>query len=149
MYRKKTQIAKQLKSLELATGWTGMFILKSPDDKSVIHGATDSPMEMNFQHGKPIIDIAFLNQDKKCNKKINMSKIVSKLSKQKRQAQSFVPESPLPSPEKLPDCLRDLAGRQRNTLSDVSLSVLNFSDCSHEIASPVIKRKQGQKKSQL
>ena len=79
-----------------------------------------------------------------------MSNIVSKLSKQKRQAQSFVPESPMPSPQKMPDRLRDLAGRQRNTLSEMSLSMLNVSDSSHELASPVIKKgKQGQKQCHL
>lgn len=50
--RKKINIFKQLKSLQLAIGYTGVLILKEEIDKGIIYGGTDGEMIQKFKKKK-------------------------------------------------------------------------------------------------
>ena len=46
----------KMKQLESSTGYTGFFILQSPNERHVIHGTTNGLMQERFEKGEPLMD---------------------------------------------------------------------------------------------
>ena len=96
--------------------------LKSPDKSRITYGGTDQDLQGNLQKDHRLVDPELL-KSKRTAKKVDMTKIMAKIQQQKRTCSVVVPESPMPSPEKLRDCIRDLAVVQRNNLSSLHMNV--------------------------
>lgn len=71
-------------------------------------------------------------------KKIDMSKIMDRIACSERVVSGLIPETPLPSPSKLPTCLSDLAVSQQNALINLNI---NMDDSTSLVSSLVIKKK--------
>ncbi|CAC5403288.1 unnamed protein product [Mytilus coruscus] len=140
--RKKINLFKQLKSLHLATGYTGVLKLKEESDKGIIYGGTDAEMIEKFEKGLPLQQTDEMEEKSSKNvKKFDMSKIMDRIASSGREVSGLVPESPLPSLSKLPNCLSDLPDSQQNKLINLNL---NMDGNTVLVSPPVIKKIKNQ-----
>lgn len=109
--------------------------MKEQSDKGIIYGGTDGEMIQQFENGLPLLHTEECRKDVK---KIDMSKIMDRIACSERVVSGLVPETPLPSPSKLPTCLSDLAVSQQNALINLNI---NMDDSTSLVSSLVIKKK--------
>ena len=139
--RKKDAIIKKMKELESSTGYTGFFILQSPNEKHVIHGATNGLMQERFEKGEPLMEKETVIRSS-CVMRKDADTFFSNINKRVKESNGVASHAPLPSPSKMPHCLKDLAGEQRSSLETIRV-VANSNESQ---TPPVIKRKTTQKK---
>jgi len=131
---------KQLKSLEMPTGYKGFLLLNSDDDNSIVYGGTDQELVAKFEDGSALLQMNEIKRKSKRDcKKVDMCKIMDRIITNTKQFAGLVKESPLPSPSKLPNCLTDLAATQQKELANLSI---NFEDSTFLHVPPVIKKKK-------
>ncbi|XP_069110388.1 uncharacterized protein [Argopecten irradians] len=123
--RRRTALYKQLAMLEVNTGWKGFIVLKSGDGKKIAYGGTDTDMELSFLEEKPLCNNVKAKTAKNF-KKVDMANVIKKVAVCSKQ---IVPESPGPSPSKVPSCMesmlpfQNLAKDQATTLAALPLDM--------------------------
>lgn len=137
---------KELLHLQITTGWEGLVVLRSKERNKIVYGATDKELEKKFLQSEALVE----NVDARSKisfKKVDMSQVMLQLSKTSKRFQP-VPESPVVSPSKMPDCVQEmlpkttsLSKQQASSLGDISMEQ---SDKQCEFSTPVgsfLKRK--------
>lgn len=124
--RRRESIYKELVHLQMHTEWEALVVMRSKDHKKVVYGGTDEELIQAFVSSKPLLQNVE-NKGARELKKNDMSKVLLKVSKNTKRLDS-VPESPDPSPSKVPECVSDmlpksgsLAKQQAESLGSITL----------------------------
>ena len=111
--------------LQITTGWERLVVLRPNKRNKIVYEATDKELEKKFLQSEALVENVDA-RSKTSFKKVDMPQVRLKFSKISKRFQP-VPESPVVSPSKMPDCVQEmlpkttsLSKQQANFLGDIS-----------------------------
>lgn len=125
--RQRAALSRERTYLKKNTDWEGFVNIRSKDKMFIYYGETDEELLEKFKSGRPLMENVPEKSTKKM-KKIDVCKVMEKVATCDTRTEA-VPESPDPSPSKVPGCVRDmlpfLSERQVAELSNLADHVAN------------------------
>ena len=92
--------------LQITTGWERLVVLRPNKRNKIVYEATDKELEKKFLQSEALVENVDA-RSKTSFKKVDMSQVRLKFSKISKRFQP-VPESPVVSPSKMPDCVQEM-----------------------------------------